>query len=312
MSDKNLDVIVIGGGPAGMNAALVLGRAMVNAVVINEENPRNRITQGSYGFVTRDGIHPLEFLKIAKHQLEKYNTVQYVRGLVAGVKREDEGYLVNTQNNDVFKAPRVVFATGYKDDLRQANLKGVEKVYGISVFPCPFCDGWERKNQPLALFGEERYVVDFAKTVSNWTKDLIVFTNGKKMVSEAEKKMLLRHHVEVEEEKVSELLSENGQLTGVELLSGKVVHRTGGFLMNTGGQQSTLFPVQLGVEEEEYGTYETNQWGKTSVEGIYIVGDAKNSFTGSINSAAEGFTVAEMIVHEIIDERWDSQPSFFF
>ncbi len=305
MNHENLDVLVIGGGPAGMNAALVLGRAMMKTVVINEEKPRNLVTQESHGFVTRDGIHPSELLAIAKQQLEQYDTVNYVKGVVTGVKQQtDRHYQVTTQNGEVFLSKRVVFATGYKDDLSKLNLKGVEKVYGKSVFPCPFCDGWERRNQPLALFGEESFVMEFAQVVGNWTDNLIVFTNGKKVLTEENKLILKRNNIGLFENEIVELVSENGRLSGVTLDNGETILRSAGFLLSTGEYQSTEIPSELGVQKEDFGTYQANEWGKTDVEGVYVVGDARSSFSGVVRAAFEGSNAAAMITKEIIAERW--------
>lgn len=304
MSNNNLDVIVVGGGPAGMNAALVLGRALMSTVVVNEEKPRNLVTQASHGFLTRDGFHLSEFLETAKKQLEQYDTVTYKKDIVSQVEKVESGYKVISKDGTELITKRIIFATGYKDDLTKIGLNGVEKVYGKTVFPCPFCDGWERRNEPLALFGRDEGLGHFAKTISNWTNDLIIFTNGKQPIGEAEKETLKKNNIQVVEDEVEELISEKGNLKAVKLKGGNSIKRTGGFLLSTGEKQSTNIPKKLGVEESDWGTYQTNEWGKSTVEGIYIVGDAKNSFTGVVGSASEGSYVAEMITHEIIEERW--------
>jgi thioredoxin reductase len=304
INNIELDVVIVGGGPAGMSAALVLGRGLMKTVIINEEKPRNLITQASHGFLTRDGFHPSEFLEIAKRQLEQYKTVTYKKDSVVQVEKNELGYKVKTNEGDVFVAKRILFATGYKDNLAAINLNGIEAVYGKTVFPCPFCDGWERKNESLALFGSEEGVGHFAKIISNWTNDLIVFTNDKKPIGSAEKETLKRNNIKVVEEKIETLISENGCLKEVRLINGESIKRTGGFLFSTGEKQATDIPEKLGVEVSEIGTYQANDWGKTTIEGIYVIGDAKNNFTGIIGAASEGSLVAEMIIHEIIEERW--------
>jgi len=128
--NRDLDVIIVGGGPAGMSAALMFGRTMMKTVIFNEEKPRNRVSQQSHNFLTRDGTHPLEFLKIAKEQLEKYDTVQYIKDFVIDVKKDAHGYRVKTKKGSEFKSQRVIFAMGFKDNINKLGLKGVEKVYG--------------------------------------------------------------------------------------------------------------------------------------------------------------------------------------
>ncbi|WP_299453097.1 NAD(P)/FAD-dependent oxidoreductase [uncultured Microscilla sp.] len=299
-----LEVAVVGGGPAGMSAALVFGRAMISTVIINEEQARNMVTQGSHGFLTRDGAHPADLLQIAKEQLVQYEQVTYVKGRVNQVEKQDALFVINTNKGDTFKAKHVVFATGYQDDISQVNLPGIDAVYGKTVYPCPFCDGWERRNQPLALFGEEAFVFEFAKTISHWTHDLVVFTNGKKVVSEEQKQAFEQKKVVLVEDKIEKLISINGQLQGVQLTHGQTISRQGGFLLSTGEKQACEIPAQLGVETNDDGTYKSNEWGKSEIEGIYIIGDAKNGFGGIAASVAEGARVAAMMIHEIIHQKW--------
>ncbi|EAY26018.1 NAD(P)/FAD-dependent oxidoreductase [Microscilla marina] len=301
---KILEVAVVGGGPAGMSAALVFGRAMISTVIINEEQARNMVTQGSHGFLTRDGVHPSELLQIAKDQLAQYTQVNYVKGRVSEVKQEEKIFIIKTSQGDIFKAKHIVFATGYQENIQQVNLPGIELVYGKTVYPCPFCDGWERRNQPLALFGEEAFVFEFAKTVSHWTNDLIVFTNGKKVLSEEQKQALKQNKVGLVEDSIEKLISTNGQLQGVQLTHGQTISRQGGFLLSTGEKQACEIPAQLGVETNDDGTYKSNEWGKSEIEGIYIIGDAKNGFGGIAASVAEGAKVASMMIHEIIHQKW--------
>ncbi len=304
MKNEQLDVLIIGGGPAGMSAALVLGRAMINTVIISDEMPRNLVTQASHGFFTRDGYHPGELLRIAKKQLEQYETVEYRKGRVEQARQSESGYTITTDGGRVFNSKRLVFASGFRDNVSKIGLKGIEEVYGNTVYPCPFCDGWERRNEPLALFGQDEGVGQFAKTISNWTSDLVVFTAGANAISEEERLTLAKNKIRVIQDKIAELISENGKLQAVKLAGGELISRTGGFLFSTGERQATDIPAKLGVETGEWGTYKSNDWGKTDVEGLYIVGDAKNGFTGVIGAAAEGSYVAEMITQEIIDERW--------
>lgn len=301
---RDLDVIIVGGGPAGMSAALMFGRTMMKTVIFNEEKPRNRVTQQSHNFITRDGTHPLEFLKIAKEQLKKYDTVHYVKDVVTDVKKYAYGYQVKTRKGSEFTAQRVIFAMGYKDNLDKLDMKGVEKVYGKTVFHCPFCDGWERKNQPLAVFGHEAFLLEFVKTITNWTDDLIVFTNKKGAITDKDKTILKKNNIRLVKDKIAELMSNNGHLTGVKLANGKIIPRIGGFLFNTGKELTTEIPSKLGVAKTEFDTYKTDDNGKTNVMGIYIIEDAKTGYSGVIGAAAEGSAVAEMITREVIGDRW--------
>lgn len=128
MSNTKLDVVIVGGGPAGMSAALVAGRARLRTAVINEERPRNAVTTASHGFLTRDGVHPLELLSIAQEQLRKYESVSYISGKVESVQKRDGVFDLKVTDGASLTADRVIIATGYKDDLTRLNLPRVEDV----------------------------------------------------------------------------------------------------------------------------------------------------------------------------------------
>ena len=308
---KNLDLVIIGGGPAGMSAALVAGRTLLNTVVINAERPRNKVTTASHGFLTRDGVHPLELLKIAKQQLEKYDTVTYIKGSVTDAEKFEKGFRVTLDDGCTLTTDNIIFATGYKEDVTKNNLPGIEKVYGKSVYPCPFCDGWEHRVQKLALFDDTEFAFEFAKLIANWSNDLIVFTNGKQAISEDRKQLLKRGDITVIEEPIAELISdENGVLQSVLLENGEKIGREAGFIFNTYEEPATRLPEKLGINKKlnDWGMELLNadEAGRTNVEGVYIVGDAKTGFGGIIAAANSGAVCVETMVHDRVAAHWSS------
>lgn len=300
------DLAIIGGGPAGMSAALVAGRARLNTLVVNAEQPRNAVTTASHGFLTRDGIHPTELLAIAKDQLGKYHSVRYVHGSVQEVSGSDGGFLLRLADGTPFEAQRVVLATGYREDVGRLGLPGLEEVYGKSVYPCPFCDGYEHRDERLALFGSQG-VEHFAPVVRIWSEDIVVFTNGVPL-DDSPKAQLTQRGIRVVEAAVTQLLSEEGTLRAIALEGGMQIERDAGFIADDYAMPAARFGETLGVNET------TNDWGavvpdadsagNTNVEGVYIIGDAKSGFSGIIESAAEGSRCVESIVHEIAIDRW--------
>ena len=301
-----VDLAIIGGGPAGMSAALVAGRARLNTIVVNAEKPRNAVTTAAHGFLTRDGVHPSELLAIAKDQLGKYNTVRYVYGSVEEVSGSAGGFIIRLADGMPFKAARVVLATGYREDLDLLRLPGLEKVYGRSVYPCPFCDGYEHRDERLAVFGS-RGVEHFVPVVRIWSEDIVVFTNGATL-DNSTKARFGQRSIRVVEEIVTRLISEAGTLRAVELAGGLRLERDAGFIAADYAMPATRFDEQLGVSKttNDWGAVvsEADSTGKTNIEGIYIIGDAKNGFGGIVESAAEGSRCAAGIVHEIAAERW--------
>ncbi len=307
---SRMDVVIIGGGPAGMSAALVAGRGLLNATVVNAEAPRNAVTTASHGFLTRDGAHPSELLEVSKEQLQKYPTVRYLRGRARSVHELEGGFEVELADGTTLASDYIVIATGYKDDLGSLNLAGIEAVYGKTVYPCAFCDGFEHRGERLAVFsnsGEDYYV----PIVRMWSNDVALFTNGAPVADER-KESLQRRGVLVYEERIAKLVAHGGKLLAVELASGIRVERDAGFISDDYAISATEFAENLGVSKatNDWGleVLEVDSSGRTSVPGVRVIGDARSGFGGLVASAAEGAACMEAIVHEIASARWTEDP----
>ncbi|RLK02371.1 NAD(P)/FAD-dependent oxidoreductase [Tenacibaculum discolor] len=303
----NYEVIIIGGGPAGMSAALVLGRSRIKTLILNTESPRNNITTHSHGFLTQDGKHPSEIFKIAKHQLEKYTSVDYKKEKAISVKDENNNFSVETEH-DTYSAKRVVIATGHKDNIAEIGIEGLTKVYGKSVYPCPFCDGFEIADKKLAVFGDVLMAPMFSKTISHWSKNVIVFTNGEKVEDEELVSNLTKKGIQIIDKKIKKLISTEGQLTGVQLIDETIIEREGGFLPDTKSTESTDFAKKMNIPTEKgyFGMefYKVDENKETEIKGFYIIGDARTGWSGVASSVAEGSEVAAAITHQIIEENW--------
>lgn len=310
-SDPVVDVVIIGGGPAGMSAALVSGRARLRTVVVNAETPRNAVTNASHGFVTRDGIHPGEFLDIAKQQLEKYETVRYLIGRVGRVQNSGDNFVVTREGDAPITTRRVVLATGYRDALDRLQMPGVEDVYGKSVYPCPFCDGFEHQDERIAIFGGAG-VSHFATVVRMWSDNLAIFTNGEALPTD-ELETLTSRGIPVYAEPIERLASSQGALQTIVLRGGEEVERDSGFIFSDFSEPATRFADDLGVPRStnDWGmeVHEAGAEGKTQVPGVYVIGDAKSGFGGLIAAANEGSACASAIVHEVATARWAAAAS---
>ena len=303
---RRLDLVIIGGGPAGMSAALTAGRALLDATIVNAETPRNSVTTASHGFLTRDGVHPSELLAIAKQQLATYDTVRYLNDTIVSTLQTADGFDVALADGSVLRAKRLMIATGHTDDLGLLNLAGIEDVYGKSVYPCVFCDGFEHRGERLALFGGES-AVHYAPMIRLWTDDLAVFTNGETLDADAVDE-LAHHDVTVYAQAVRRLEAQDGHLQAVELETGERIERDAGFISDEYSNPTTTFPESLGVTSSptDWGTtaLDAADTGGTNIDGLYVAGDAKTGFSGVVGAAAEGAACAESIVHEIAAERW--------
>lgn len=310
MNTNYIEVLIIGGGPAGMGAALTLGRALISTLVISDEKPRNYVTSKSHNFLTRDGIDPKEFIYITKLQIEKYESIKYLNDKVIDAKKIDEGFIILTEKGLEFKVKKIIFATGNKDNLKKLNIIGLQDVYGKSVFPCPLCDGWEWKEKRLAVFGSNKNIVQYAKIISNWSKDIIIFTNGYTDIKEIDKKAFANANIKIVENLIKKIGSENGNLKYVFIDDGSKIERDGGFILETGEEPNTNLPEKLGVktyydESLNREMYDADLFGETDVEGVYVVGDAKDGYIGKFASAFEGSHCAKMLMYKIIESRWN-------
>ncbi len=298
------DVAVIGGGPAGLSAALLLGRSMRSVVVIDEDAPRHAAAARSHGYLTRDGIRPSEFRRLAREELAMYDTVSLLRDSIAASVKADGMFRSKTAAGLTIMSRKLIVAAGLKD--RLPDVPGLREAYGTSVFPCPYCDGWERRDRPLAVLGSgnPRHLMDYVKKIAHWSRDLIVCCDGAGKLGGHELAQLEENGIAVYEQRIAKLITVRGQLETIVLQDGKELPRSGGFLADTGSTQSTDVPLQLGARLTDNGAYETEAHGRTPVDGLYIAGDAAKLFTGLAGAAAEGYEAAATVDRELIEEDW--------
>ncbi len=307
MNTKTFEVIIIGGGPAGMSTALVLGRSRIKTLILNTENPRNIVTTHSHGFLTQDGKHPSEILTIAKKQLNKYSAAIYRIEKAISLKSTANGFIVETENA-TYESKKVVIATGHKDNIEDIGIEGLAAVYGKSVYPCPFCDGFELADKKLAVIGDAMMAPMFAKTISHWSKDVIVFTNGEQVLDKDTIVNLKMNGIQIIEAKIKKLHSEQGILQFIELEDGKLIERDGGFLPDTKSTEYTDFAESMEISREVgfmgMETYKVTENKETDIKGLYIIGDARTGWSGVASSVAEGSEVGATITHQIIEDNW--------
>uniref|UniRef100_UPI00403F1A7E NAD(P)/FAD-dependent oxidoreductase n=1 Tax=Paenibacillus sp. FSL R7-0313 TaxID=2954532 RepID=UPI00403F1A7E len=307
MSNMNqlLDVLIIGGGPAGLNAALVLGRARKNVVVIDDETPRNWVTRETHGFVTRDGASPREFRKAAKEQIEAYPSVQFASDTATAVTGSDGDFEVKTTHGARYRTKKILFAVGKKD--LPLDINGLTEVYGKSAFVCPYCDGWELRDQSLVIIVSGDKALHMAKVISGWTERYTICTNGSDSLTDEQREELKRHNVTVFNAPIQSIDSEEGMVKQVILNDGTAIACTGVFFQPKLFTGSEL-PRAIGCEITESGTVIVDASGKTSVSGVYSAGDAASEMYQAITAASLGALSAVSINNELNFEKWD-EPS---
>jgi thioredoxin reductase len=267
-----IDCAIIGGGPAGLNAALVLGRARRTVLVFDDNRPRNAVTQEAHGFLTRDGVKPAELRSIAHQEISKYPSVAIRQMRINGVSTREGWFELVADNGEVMQARTIMLATGLKEIL--PAIDGIHDYYGKSLFSCPYCDGWELKDQPLMVIAEEgQRAFHMAKLVWNWSHDLLVCTNGHQVLTKEQHDMLRQKGIEVVEDRITALLGKQGQLEQVVFATQGERARRGGFVASQ-LLQAAPFGEELGCQMNAMGGIVTDPFGRTTVPGVYAAGDA--------------------------------------
>ncbi len=306
MSNMNqlLDVLIIGGGPAGLNAALVLGRARKNVVVIDDETPRNWVTRETHGFVTRDGASPREFRKAAKEQIAAYPSVQFASDTATAITGSDGDFRITTAQGANYRTKKILFAVGKKD--LPLDINGLTEVYGKSAFVCPYCDGWELRDQKLVIIVNGDNALHMAKVISGWTEHYTICTNGSGSLTDEQREELKQHHVTVFDAPVQSIDSEEGMVKQVVLDDGTAIPCTGVFFQPKLFTGSEL-PKAIGCEITDSGTVVVDGTGKTSVPGVFSAGDAASELYQAITAASLGALSAVSMNNELNVEAWNAQ-----
>ncbi|GKV67445.1 MULTISPECIES: NAD(P)/FAD-dependent oxidoreductase [unclassified Sporosarcina] len=300
-----LDCAVIGGGPAGLNAALVLGRSRRKTILFDDNKPRNAVTSESHGFITRDGVHPQQLKRIAQEELSTYPDVKIVKQRVHCIHKVDDLFKLETETGEVHHAKKIILAIGFKEVL--PDIPRLKEFYGKSLFSCPFCDGWEMKDQPLAVIADDKKAFHLAKVVSNWTDDLSVFTNGNKVLSLKEQELLKSKGISIYEKKIVAFIGQEGRLEKIELEDGTTVCITGGFV-TAEWQQAAAFDSTLGYSLNEYGGIMTDSWQQTNIQGVYACGDTRIAGPSQlIIAAGEGSMAAIAVNGALIEEKFNEK-----
>ncbi len=294
------DVIVVGGGPAGLSGALVLGRCNRRVLMCDSKEYRNRDSRAMHGFLSRDGTAPDELLRLAREQLAPY-AVEHITARVTGGRRGPRGFTLELADGRTVEGRKVLLATGVVD--RLPELPGLAELYGKSVFVCPYCDAWELRGRPLAVHGEEG--AKLALSLRTWTDDVVLLSDGAGAPTGEEAERLAAG-VRVIDARVERLVGAQGQLERIEFRDGSSLRRSAMFLKLPKQAQRSDLAQQLGAAVREECGVKSGLKAETTCSGVFVAGDASVDLMFAIVAASEGATAAFAINCELQDEEQEA------
>jgi thioredoxin reductase len=294
-----LDAVIVGGGPAGLSAALVLGRARKRVLVLDTDRPANAVSNGIGGLLAQGGVAPADLRRAGREQLADHPTVELRSDEVVDAEPGAEGLSVSLNTGAVVRTRAFVLAHGLRYD--PPALPGVEALWGRSVFHCPFCDGWEVRDRPLAVHGSGPEAARSAMVVAGWSSDVVLCTDGPARLN-GERAVLASAGVRVREEPIRELVGRDGRLERIEFMSGPAERRDGLFVGTRRDQPNDL-AAALGCRLSAGGTIVTDGDGRAGVPRLYAAGDAATEHSRSVaNAIGSGSRVAYAVALDLVPE----------
>lgn len=293
------DVVIVGGGPAGLSAALMLGRCRRRVLVCDAGHPRNEASHAMHGFLSRDGIPPLDFLELAREELKTYGTVQVRRATVTSAACVDGRFVTTLDDGEQVRSRKLLIATGVRDNI--PPLDGIDELYGRSVFHCPYCDGWEVRDEPIAIYGRGERGYGLSLELTAWSHDLVLCTDGPCEFDDEQLEKLQRNGIAIREERIARLEGRDGILQRIVFEDGPAVDRRAMFF-TTGQFQQSALAVALGCRLNEKGTVMTGKYETTHLRGLFVAGDASRAVQWVVVAAAEGAEAAFAINTDLIKE----------
>ncbi|MGN6194690.1 MAG: NAD(P)/FAD-dependent oxidoreductase [Ginsengibacter sp.] len=295
---KRYEVIIIGGSYAGLSAAMALGRSLRQVLIIDGGMPCNRQTPHSHNFITHDGDRPSEIAKKAKADVLKYDTVSFLEDFAITAKKVERGFAINTESGSKFLAKKIIIATGIKDIM--PDIKGFAECWGISVIHCPYCHGYEFRNQNTGIIANGARAFHLASLVNNLTGKLSILTNSRADFKEEQISKLKKHPIVIEAS-LSEIQHHKGKIKQVIFSDGSSQKFDALYAALPFTQHSDI-PASLGCEFTEHGFIKVNRFQETNVPGIFACGDNSNMMRSLASAVYAGNFAGAIVNAKLVEE----------
>ena len=298
---EQIDLAILGGGPAGLQAALVLSRTRKKIMVFDDpEPPRNAASHGVHGFLGLDGFLPTDFRKVAWEQIKRYNSAELRRERIVNIKKEEDGaFFVTNDNETSVKAKKVVLAVGYHDVY--PNIPGFIECWADTIIPCAFCDGYENRDRIWGIVVNSKMELEkLPKMTQNWTSKIKVFIPPKMEIATSYQEELSKLDIRIYRGVIIKVHHTDSKVESVSLDSGEKIEADTLLWMPS----KRLSPLvqklveNLGLELNELGYVKTDKMQQTNIKGLYAAGDVQNPYSGALEAAFTGGMSANSIVHE--------------
>ena len=311
------DVIIIGGGPAGLNAAVVLGRCRRKVLVFDTAQFRNRWSHGMHNYLTRDDILPNDFIQICHEEIRKYVVHKIQKKNVRARKNEEGLFVVRDEDDATYYAKKLLIATCLVDNV--PAIEGFKEMYGQSVHHCPYCDGWEARDKKLGVYAKNKNGVELAMALKGWSPYVTLYTDGMNKVKPEQEQQLKALDIDIVRWPLSRLKGTDGQLSEIEFKNGQTKECDVLFFVNGYTQHCNLAET-FDCEVSSKGVVITNRFQQTNTPGLYVAGDADKDMHLVVVAASEGakagVTINKELQKEIneiafraLEEKAEKQPA---
>jgi thioredoxin reductase len=294
---NSYEVIIIGGSNAGMSAAMTLGRSLRQVLVIDNGLPCNRQTPASHNFLTRDGATPAFLAAVAKEQVLAYPTVEWLHETVNRVELTEEGVIVSTSGALKVEARFLLLASGVKDEM--LPIPGFAECWGISVLHCPYCHGYEVRNEELGVLSNGEMAMEFTQLIRQWSRKIQLLTNGESMFTQEQQTILDKACIPVKSSPVKEIFHQDGHLYQVQLEDGTLIPLKALFARIPFSQSPLV--QQLGLSLNDHGYIAVNPFQQTSLTNVFASGDCTTPMRSVSTAVAQGTMAGAAINKFLLD-----------